>query len=51
MAQNTYTKAEFRRFLKRTISGLAKAYYGGHISGKVMVELSTKFERMMTRTK
>ncbi len=51
MAQTTYTKLEYRRFLKRTINGLAKAYYGNHISGKMMVELSTKFERMLNQSK
>ncbi len=51
MPQSSYTKLEYRRFLKRTINGLGKAYYGNHISGKMMVELSAKFERMLNASK
>jgi hypothetical protein len=51
MPQDTYNKSEYKRFLKRTLKGLGKAYYGNHISGKMMVELSGKFTRMLNSLK
>ena len=51
MAQASYNKTQARRFIKRTLSGLGKLYYGDHISGKMMVELSTKFSNLEKKLK
>ena len=51
MAQDSYNKTEYKRFLKRTMKGLGKAYYGDHISGKMMGELTGKFSRMLKQLK